>query len=85
MSDVDIDPTADPDRMARCPLRLLGDGPRCRSLVLVRDAQEHAQWHRWLDDALQSVPEAADGVEVAAWPQLPAAAAEEAPAAGSGL
>lgn len=61
-------PDIDPSEPARCPRRLLGDGPACRALVLVMDAAEHARWHDALDDALQA-PATVGGLNVAAWPE----------------
>lgn len=75
---IDIDPTANPDASARCPRRLLGEGPRCRSLVLVRDAEEHARYHDRLDELLETP--VASTVEVVDWPEAPPAADTAAPA-----
>lgn len=60
----------DPDEPARCPIRLLGTGPRCRALVLVRDAADHARWHEALDEAL-TAPATVGGLSVADWPADP--------------
>lgn len=69
----------DPDASARCPLRLLGDGPRCRALVLVKDARDHASWHEALDDALRSPVTVETALHVAPWPADPEVPDDTAP------
>lgn len=66
-----IDPTAHPDQPARCPRRLFSatTGARCMALVLVRDADEHEQWHDGLDAALQAPVDVNAALEVAQWPE----------------
>lgn len=60
-----------PDAPARCPIRLVGQegGPRCRALILVRDAREHEAWHEALDYALQAPVTVHGGVEAVPWPE----------------
>lgn len=64
----DIDP--DPNAPARCPRQLVGEGPRCKALVLVRDAAEHEAFHDRLDELLTAPVDTSGGVDVAQWPQL---------------
>lgn len=78
------DTPTDPDQLARCPIPLAPGGPRCLSLVLLRDADEHERWHEELLNLLSwELPEHT-GVIVAPWP--PAAEhAEPEPVDGSHL
>jgi hypothetical protein len=74
----DID-AADPNRPARCPRRIVGEGPRCRALVLAGDADEHEGWHDRLDELLTSPVSVEDaGVSTVTWPARGAAAGDPA-------
>jgi hypothetical protein len=77
---ISIDPHADPNARAICPRRLLGDpsAPRCRALVLVKDAAEHERWHDHLDELLSTAPVTAEA-EPVDWPVLEGPDVEAAP------